>query len=58
MKVFLLLFFSFLIIGCIKTPNTPISKEILAQEKIHNNKTETEKAQEEYLRLQKKRENE
>jgi NADH:ubiquinone oxidoreductase subunit B-like Fe-S oxidoreductase len=58
MKIIFLLLFSFFVTSCIETPETPSSKEVLAQEKIQNNKTEAQKAQEEYIKLQKQRNNE
>jgi len=58
MKVFFLFLISFLIVGCMETLDAPVSKEISAQKKIQNNKTEAQKAKEAYLRLQKQRNNE
>jgi len=58
MKILFLLLFSLLATACMETPEAPSSKEILAQEKIQNNKTEAQKAQEAYLKLQKQRNNE
>ena len=58
MKVLFLLLFSLFISACMETPEAPSSKEVLAQEKIQNNKTEAQKAREAYLKLQKQRNNE
>ena len=58
MKVIFLLLLSLFITACMETPETPSSKEILAQEKIQNNKTEAQNAKEAYLKLQKQRNNE
>jgi len=58
MKIFLLLFISFLLVGCMKTPEVPASKEVVATKKIQNNKTESEIAKEEYLKLQRSRDKE
>jgi len=58
MKVIFLLLLSLFTTACMETPETPSSKEILAQEKIQNNKTEAQNAKEAYLKLQKQRNNE
>ena len=55
MKPTLLLFLSLLISGCTQTPEAPASKEILAKEKIRDNKTEAQIAKEAYLKLQQQR---
>lgn len=41
--------------GCMKTPEAPVSKEHLAKEAIQENKTEAQKAQDAYERLQAQR---
>jgi len=58
MKVLFLLLFALFVSACMEIPETPSSKEVLAQEKIQNNKTEAQKARESYLKLQKQRNNE
>ena len=58
MKVLFLLLFSLFVSACMETPEAPSSKEVLAQEKIQNNKTEAQRAREAYLKLQKQRNNE
>jgi len=58
MKVFFLLLISLFMTACMETPEAPSSKEVLAQEKIQNNKTEAKNAKEAYLKLQKQRNNE
>ncbi len=58
MKILFLLLFSLIITACMQAPEAPTSKEVDAQEKIQNNKTEAKKAQEDYIRLQKQRNNE
>jgi len=45
-------------LGCSSSPETPAPKEILVKEKIQNNKTEAQKAQDAYLKLQKQRDKE
>jgi NADH:ubiquinone oxidoreductase subunit B-like Fe-S oxidoreductase len=55
MKIALLSLLILLLCGCMETPEAPASKEILAKEKIQNNKTEAQIAKEEYLKLQKHR---
>jgi len=53
-----LLFISFILLlisGCMKTPEFSSSKEVIAQDQIKSNKTEAEKAKEEYIELQKQR---
>lgn len=50
----LILFFS----SCVETPEVATSKEIIAKEKIKENQTETRIAQEEYLKLQSRRDRE
>ena len=57
MQLYFLLFTALFTIVCIKTPDTPLSKEIVAKEKIQDNKTEALLAQDEYLKLQKQRDN-
>ena len=41
--------------GCMETPEVPTSKEILAKEKIQENKSEAQIAKDAYLKLQKQR---
>ncbi len=56
-----LLFISFLLLlisGCMETPELSSSKEVIAQDQIKSNKTEAQKAQDEYIKLQKQRSNE
>jgi len=45
-------------LGCSSSPETPAPKEMLVKEKIQNNKTEAQKAQNAYLKLQKQRDKE
>jgi len=54
---FLLLLTSFLL-GCTQTIEVPSSKATHAQSTIQKNKTESQKAQQVYLELQKKRKGE
>lgn len=59
MKLFFLLFIAlFTTTACMQTPEAPTSKEVVAKEKIEYNKTEAEQAKDDYLRLQKQRNNE
>ena len=56
-----LLFISFLLLlisGCMETPELSSSKEVIAQDQIKSNKTEAQKAQDEYIKLKKQRSNE
>ena len=56
MTLYIKLFFTtFIITGCMETPEIPTSQESLSREKILQNKTEAKKAQEEYLKLQRQR---
>lgn len=57
MKFYLLLIFTFILTSCLDTPELPTSKKDQAKEKIENNKYTAIKEQEEYLKLQKQREN-
>jgi hypothetical protein len=41
--------------GCTETPDVSPSKEVIAKDQIQSNKTEAQKAKEEYSDLQKKR---
>ncbi len=58
MKIIFLLLFNFFITACMNTPEAPSSKAIVAQRQIQNNKSEAQKAQKEYIKLQKQRNNE
>ena len=52
----LFIFLILLIIsGCMETPDLSSSKEKVAKDQIKSNQTEAEKAQNEYLSLQKQR---
>ena len=55
------LFFIFLgllfISGCTDSPEIPTSNAVMVQDQIQSNKIESQKAQEEYIALQKQREN-
>ena len=56
-----LLLFSFILLfisGCMETPELSSSKEAIAQDQIKSNQTESEKAKEEYIQLQKQRSSE
>ena len=56
-----LLFISLILLfisGCMETPELSPSKEVIAQDQIKSNKTEAKEAKEEYLDLQKQRDNE
>lgn len=55
MKLFYLLFIALFITACMQTPEVPTSKEVVAKEKIAYNKTEAQQAKDDYLRLQKLR---
>jgi outer membrane biogenesis lipoprotein LolB len=57
MKFYLLFIFTFILTGCLDTPEVPTAKKDQAKEKIENNKYTAIKEQEEYLKLQKQREN-
>lgn len=53
---FLLLFLTIMSVnGCMETPNAPVSKESLAEATIQENKTEAQKAQDAYEKLQEQR---
>ncbi len=52
---FYFFFFLFFLWGCTETPEVSSSKDIAAKEQIMTNKTEAQKAQEEYLKLQQQR---
>ncbi len=43
--------------GCMESPKPSSSKESIAQDQIQSNKTEAEKAKEEYMKLQRQRQN-
>lgn len=53
-----LIIIALLIVGCMETPEFSTTQEEIAKEQINSNKTEAQKAQEEYLALQKQREGE
>jgi len=56
-----LLFISLILLfisGCMETPELSPSKEVIAKDQIKSNKTEAQKAKEEYIDLQKQRDNE
>jgi NADH:ubiquinone oxidoreductase subunit B-like Fe-S oxidoreductase len=56
-----LLFISLILLmisGCMETPELSSSKEMTAQDQIKSNKTEAQKAKDEYISLQKQRKNE
>ena len=46
-----------LFIGCAETPEVSATKSVVAQDQIVSNKYEAEQAKEEYLKLQKQRQN-
>ena len=58
MRLLLLSFLLLFISGCMETPELSSSKEVVAQDQIKSNKTEAQKAKEEYTKLQKQRINE
>jgi NADH:ubiquinone oxidoreductase subunit B-like Fe-S oxidoreductase len=49
---------AFFISGCIETPEVSSSKKDIAQKQIESNKSEAQKAKEEYNKLQKERKSE
>ena len=56
-----LLFISLILLmisGCMETPELSSSKEMTAQDQIKSNKTEAQKAKDEYIALQKQRKSE
>jgi len=55
MQLYLLFIVLFFISGCMETPELSSSKGDIAQNKIESNKTEAQKAKEEYLTLQEQR---
>ncbi len=57
MRLLLLSIILLLISGCMETPELSSSKEVVAQDQIKSNRTEAEKAKEEYIQLQKQRGN-
>ncbi len=55
-----LIFISFILLfisGCMETPEVSPSKEVVVHDQIKSNKTEAQKAKEEYSNLQKQRHN-
>jgi hypothetical protein len=54
-SLFYCFLFLFFLWGCAETPEVPSSKDITAKNQIMTNKTEAQKAQEEYLKLQQQR---
>ena len=53
-----LLFLSLILLlttGCMESPAPSSSKEAIAQDQIQSNKTEAEKAKEEYMKIQQQR---
>jgi len=57
MKFYFLLVLTFILTGCLDTPEIPSTKKNQAKEKIETNKHTAMKEQEAYLKLQKQREN-
>ena len=55
MRLLLLSLVLLLISGCMETPAPSSSKEAIAQDQIQSNKTEAEKAKEEYMKIQQQR---
>ena len=45
------------LIGCTETPEVSATQSVVAQDQIESNKNEATQAQEEYLKLQKQRQN-
>jgi len=58
MKYYLFICTLLFTLGCSPSAEPPVSKEILAKEKIQNNKAEAQKAQDAYLKLQRQRDKE
>ena len=55
MRISFIISILFIISGCMETPELSSSKETVAKEQIKKNRTEAQKAKEEYERLQKQR---
>jgi NADH:ubiquinone oxidoreductase subunit B-like Fe-S oxidoreductase len=55
LSILLILFIT--LIGCTETPEVSATQSIVAQNQIASNKNEAKQAQEEYLKLQKQRQN-
>ena len=58
MQFFFAFFTIFFMSGCMETPEISSSKEVTAQKQIASNKSEAQKAKEEYIKLQKQRKHE
>lgn len=58
MQLLLITFILLLFSGCVETLELPSSKEKVAENQIKLNQTEAQKAKEEYMALQKQRNNE
>ena len=55
MRLYFLFFTTLWTAGCMTTPETPNSKELIAKEKIQYNKSEALQAQDNYIKLQRQR---
>ena len=55
MRLLFIFFILLFISGCMETPEFSSSKEVIAQDQIKSNKTEAQKAKEEYIELQEQR---